>query len=120
MGTGGTPEGVMSACAVRGLGGEFLARIDPQLHTEARAVREAGISTSRWYTRDELIASDDVFFCATGITTGLMVEGVERTRTHYKVQTMMVTGTTGERQIITSHFPRDRSGQAQTVARDVA
>ena len=49
MGTGGTPEGVMSACAMRGLGGEFLARIDPQLHTEAKAVREAGISTSRWY-----------------------------------------------------------------------
>ena len=42
MGTGGTPEGVMSACAVRGLGGEFLARIDPQLHTEAKAVRESG------------------------------------------------------------------------------
>ncbi len=43
MGTGGTPEGIMSACAVRGLGGEFLARIDPQLHTEAKAVREAGL-----------------------------------------------------------------------------
>ena len=43
-----------------------------------------------------------------------MVEGVERTRTHYKVQTMMVTGATGERQIITSYFPRDRSGQAQS------
>jgi fructose-1,6-bisphosphatase II len=49
-----------------------------------------------------------------------MVEGVERTRTHYKVQTMMVTGATGERQIITSHLPLDRLGQAQTVARDVA
>ena len=47
-----------------------------------------------------MIASDDVFFCATGITTGLMLEGVERTRTHYKVQTMMITGATGERQIL--------------------
>ena len=54
MGTGGTPEGVMSACAVRGLGGEFLARIDPQLHTEAKAVqggwhraRRAGMSATR-------------------------------------------------------------------------
>jgi len=120
MGTGGTPEGVMSACAVRGLGGEFLARIDPQLHTEAKAVREAGLSTSRWYARDELIASDDVFFCATGITTGLMVDGVERTRTHYKVQTMMVIGATGERQIITSYLPRERTGQSQSAARDVA
>ena len=119
MGTGGTPEGIMSACAVRGLGGEFLARIDPQLHTEAKAVRDAGISTSRWYTRDELIGSDDVFFCATGITTGLMVEGVERTATHYKVQTMMVTGATGERQILTSHLPLARLN-VQSAARDVA
>lgn len=120
MGTGGTPEGVMSACAVRALGGEFLARIDPQLHTEAKAVREAGISTARWYTRDELIASDDVYFCATGITTGLMLEGVGRTQTHYKVQTMMVTGATGERQIMTSHLPLGRLAHARGVARDVA
>jgi len=119
MGTGGTPEGIMSACAVRALGGEFLARIDPQLHTEAKAVRDAGLSTSRWYTRDELIGSDDVFFCATGITTGLMVEGVERTATHYKVQTMMVTGATGERQLLTSHLPLARL-TAQSAARDVA
>lgn len=120
MGTGGTPEGVMSACAIRALGGEFLARIDPQLHTEARAVREAGISTSRWYSRDELIASDDVFFCATGITTGLMLEGVERGRTHYKLQTMMVTGATGERQILTSYVPLAKLDGARGVARDVA
>ena len=119
IGTGGTPEGIMSACAVRALGGEFLARIDPQLHTEAKAVRDAGLSTSRWYTRDELIGSDDVFFCATGITTGLMVEGVERTATHYKVQTMMVTGATGERQLLTSHLPLARL-TAQSAARDVA
>ena len=45
MGTGGTPEGVMSACAIRALGGEFLARLDPQLQTEAKAVKEAGIDT---------------------------------------------------------------------------
>ena len=63
------------------------------------------LAYGKMWLNDELIASDDVFFCATGITTGLMVEGVERTRTHYKVQTMMVTGATGERQIITSHFP---------------
>lgn len=119
MGTGGTPEGVMSACAVRALGGEFLARIDPQLQTEARAVKEAGIDTSRWYQRDELIGSDDVFFCATGITTGLMLEGVERTTTHYKVQTMMITGATGERQIMTSYLPLDRLANV-AATRDVA
>jgi fructose-1,6-bisphosphatase II len=49
-----------------------------------------------------------------------MVDGVERTRTHYKVQTMMVIGATGERQIITSYLPRVRTGQSQSAARDVA
>ena len=120
MGTGGTPEGVISACAVRALGGEFFARLDPQLHTEAKAVREAGLSTAKWYTRDELIASDDVFFCATGITTGLMLEGVERSSTHYKVQTMMVTGASGERQILTSYVPIERMMVNRGNARDVA
>jgi fructose-1,6-bisphosphatase II len=118
MGTGGTPEGVMSACAIRALGGEFLGRLDPQLQTEARAVKDAGIDTSKWYDRDEIIASDNVFFCATGITTGLMLEGVERTKSHYKVQTMMITGSTGERQILTSYMPNERL--ASIAARDVA
>jgi len=118
MGTGGTPEGVMSACAIRAIGGEFLARLDPQLQTEARAVKEAGIDTEKWYERDEIISSRNVFFCATGITTGLMLEGVERTKSHYKVQTMMITGATGERQILTSYMPIERL--ASIAARDVA
>jgi fructose-1,6-bisphosphatase II len=118
MGTGGTPEGVMSACAIRAIGGEFLGRLDPQLQTEARAVKDAGIDTSKWYDRDEIIASDDVFFCATGITTGLMLEGVDRTKSHYKVQTMMITGATGERQIMTSFVPTARL--ASVASRDVA
>ena len=118
MGTGGTPEGVMSACAIRAIGGEFLARLDPQLQTESKAVKDAGIDTERWFQRDELITSDDVFFCATGITTGLMLEGVERSKAHYKVQTMMITGATGERQIMTSYLPIERL--ASVAARDVA
>ncbi len=118
MGTGGTPEGIMSACAIRAIGGEFLARLDPQLQTEAKAVKEAGIDTAKWYRCDEIITSDNVFFCATGITTGLMLEGVERSRSHYKVQTMMITGATGERQILTTYMPIER--MVSVAARDVA
>jgi fructose-1,6-bisphosphatase II len=47
-----------------------------------------------------------------------MLEGVERSRSHYKVQTMMITGSTGERQILTSYIPNDRL--ASVAARDVA
>jgi len=102
MGTGGTPEGIMSACAIRALGGEFLGRIDPQLQTEKQAVAKAGLDTRRWYARNDLVASDDIFFCATGITTGLMLEGVVQAGNKIKTQTLMIAGATGERQILTS------------------
>lgn len=105
MGTGGTPEGIMSACAVRGIGGEFLARIDPQLQTERQAVDKAGLDTARWYRLEELVSSDQVYFCATGITTGLMLDGVERVGGRLRTQTLMVVGATGERQILTSFLP---------------
>ncbi|MDH5411329.1 MAG: class II fructose-bisphosphatase [Alphaproteobacteria bacterium] len=106
MGTGGTPEGVISACAVRLLGGEFLGRLDPQLPSEIIAVREAAMDTSKWYGVTELVRSDKAFFCATGITTGLLFEGVERTRSQEKTQTLMIAGPGGERQILTTWHPR--------------
>lgn len=103
MGTGGTPEGIMSAVAIRALGGEFLARLDPQLQTEKMAVKAAGLDTTRWYKTEELVTSNDLYFCATGITTGLMLEGVERSRDGYKMQTLMVIGSTAERQVLTTY-----------------
>jgi fructose-1,6-bisphosphatase II len=106
MGTGGTPEGAISACAIRLLGGEFLGRLDPQLPSEIIAVREAGLDTSKWYRVDELIRSDEAYFCATGITTGLLFDGVERTRSQEKTQTLMIAGPGGERQILTTWHSR--------------
>ena len=103
MGTGGTPEGIMSAVAIRALGGEFMGRIDPQLQTEALAVKEAGLDTSKWYKIEELVDSDDLYFCATGITTGLMLDGVERTNGGFKMQTLMVAGNAGGRQVLTTY-----------------
>ena len=110
MGTGGTPEGLMSACAIRGLGAEFLGRFDPQLQTEREAVERAGLDTSRWHQTSDLIASGDIFFCATGITSGLLFDGVERTDGHYKVETLMICGATGERQLMRSYIPRQQPG----------
>jgi fructose-1,6-bisphosphatase II len=105
MGTGGTPEGIISACAIRALGGTFLGRLDPQLATEKIRVREAGISTERWYRLEEMVISPDALFCATGITTGLLVEGVELLGSRYRTQSLMISGTTGERQLLTSWLP---------------
>lgn len=106
MGTGGTPEGLLSAIAIRAMGGEFLGRIDPQLATEAAAVEAAGMDLARWYRLDEMVKSDDLVFCATGITTGLLLDGVERTRELEKTQTMMIGGAAGPRQMLTSWHRR--------------
>ncbi len=72
LGIGGTPEGIMTACAVRGLGGFMQGRLAPQGADEAEAVAKAGLSTERVYELDELVAGDSVFV-ATGITGGALL-----------------------------------------------
>ena len=102
MGTGGTPEGVLCACAIRAMGGEFMGRIDPQLPTEIVRIREAGMDTTRWYDRDELIGSDEVHFCATGITSGLLFDGIIKTNHYFKSQTLIINGSNKELMMLTN------------------
>ena len=109
MGTGGVTEGLLSACAVRVIGGTFLARFDPQLATERRAVADAGLDTTRWMGLDDLVRADDVAFCATGITTGLLLDGVAPTAGRIRTQSLLVGGGAGERQVLTAWH---RNGEA--------
>lgn len=106
MGTGGTPEGVLAATAIRAIGGTFLGRLDPQLAGEKARVAEAGLDTTRWYRLEELVRSPDVLFCATGITTGLLFEGVSCDARSYRTQTLLVSGLSRERQLLTTWAPR--------------
>ncbi|GAY08618.1 class II fructose-bisphosphatase [Pseudonocardia sp. N23] len=69
LGVGGTPEGVMTAAAVRALGGGMVGRLAPQRDEEADAIRAAGMSLDRIYDRDELV-SGEAFFVATGVNGG--------------------------------------------------
>jgi fructose-1,6-bisphosphatase II len=75
-GIGGTPEGVISAASVKCLGGQLLGRLWPRDEEERRAALEAGYELERVLTRDDLVAGEDVFFSATGITDGDVLEGV--------------------------------------------
>ncbi len=75
-GIGGTPEGVISAAAVKCLGGQLLGRLWPRDEDERQAALDAGYDLSRVLTRDDLVAGDDVFFSATGITDGDVLQGV--------------------------------------------
>ena len=75
-GIGGTPEGVISAAAVKCLGGQLLGRLWPRDETERAAALEGGYDLQRVLDRDDLVAGDDVFFSATGITDGDVLGGV--------------------------------------------
>ncbi len=75
-GIGGTPEGVISAAAVKCVGGQLLGRLWPRDDAERREALEAGYDLERVLDRDDLVAGDDVFFSATGITDGDVLEGV--------------------------------------------
>jgi fructose-1,6-bisphosphatase II len=72
MGIGGTPEGVLTACAVRALGGFMQGRLAPQREDEARAVAAAGMDLDRVYELDDLV-SGDCFFAATGVTGDMLL-----------------------------------------------
>ncbi len=105
MGTGGTPEGIITACAIRSLGGVFYGRMNPQLNGERLAVRDAGIDTNRWYAAEDLARSDQVVFCATGITTGLLLQGVERQGRSVRTETLLLCGEGQGRQVISNWQP---------------
>ncbi|WP_031387134.1 class II fructose-bisphosphatase [Desulfonatronum thiodismutans] len=95
IGTGGTPEGVLAAVAIRIMGGEMQCMLDPQSEDERRALEEAGYSLSRVLTVDDLVRSDDVFFAATGISGGTFLKGVEFTGKGAVTHSMVMRGRTG-------------------------
>lgn len=76
MGIGGTPEGVITACALKCLGGEIQGQLAPQSDEERERVLAAGHDLDRVLGLDDLVASDNCYFAATGVTNGDMLRGV--------------------------------------------
>lgn len=75
-GVGGTPEGVISAAALKCVGGGIQGRLWPRNEEERAQLVEAGLPPERVLTTDDLVAGDDVFVAATGVTTGSLLRGV--------------------------------------------
>ena len=75
-GVGGTPEGVISACALKCMGGEIVGRLWPRDEEERRAALDAGYDLDRQLSSHDLVSSDDCFFSATGVTDGDVLQGV--------------------------------------------
>ncbi|WP_018653025.1 class II fructose-bisphosphatase [Actinomadura flavalba] len=76
LGIGGTPEGIIAACAIKALGGVIQGRLWPQDDAERAKAIDAGHDLSRVLTTSDLVTSEDAFFAATGITDGELMDGV--------------------------------------------
>jgi fructose-1,6-bisphosphatase II len=80
IGVGGTPEGVISAAAIKCLGGALQGRLWPRNDEELTQLVAAGFDVDRVLTTDDLVSGDDVFVAATGVTGGALLGGVRYTR----------------------------------------
>ncbi len=104
MGIGGTAEGIVAACAVKAVGGVLFGRLAPQSEEEWRQISDAGLDLKQILPGYELVASDDVFFAATGITDGLLLKGVHYHAASATTHSLILGGTSGiRRQIYTDH-----------------
>jgi fructose-1,6-bisphosphatase II len=100
-GIGGTPEGVITAAAIKCLGGQMLGRLWPRADDEREAALQAGYDLSEILDVERLIAGEDVFFAATGVTDGDVLKGV-----HYEA-----LGVTTESLVM-----RTRSGTVRRIS----
>jgi fructose-1,6-bisphosphatase II len=80
MGIGGTPEGVISAAALKAVGGGMQGKLWPRNDEERQKLVDAGYDLDRILLTDDLVRGDDVFVAATGVTTGALLRGVRYVR----------------------------------------
>ena len=104
MGIGGAPEGVLVACATRAMAGGMLGRLSPQGAEEREAVQAAGLDTRRALACNELVASQEIFFAATGITDGALLSGVHYHGDEAETESLVVRAETGTRRFIRAEY----------------
>ena len=102
LGIGGTPEGIIAACAVKCLGGIIQGRLAPRDNDERDRAIAAGHDLQRVLTTDDLVASEDAFFAATGITDGELVAGVRYRSGGAATQSLVMRARSGTTRTITS------------------
>ncbi|TDQ54804.1 class II fructose-bisphosphatase [Actinorugispora endophytica] len=104
LGVGGTPEGIITACAIKCLGGVIQGRLWPTGDDERRKAEAAGHDLSRVLTTDDLVSSEDVFFAATGITDGELINGVRYADGGATTDSLVMRGRSGTiRRVASEH-----------------
>jgi len=95
FGVGGTPEGVIAAAALKCMGGAIQGKLWPRNDEERQAAIEAGYDLDEVLTEETLVAGNNCFFSATGITDGELLEGVRYNRAGATTQSLVMRSTSG-------------------------
>jgi fructose-1,6-bisphosphatase II len=104
LGIGGTPEGVLAACGLRAMGGNIQGRLFARDKEEYKRGRDLGYDFNKVLRINDLVSSEDVFFAATGITRGDLLDGVSYFADSVRTDSLVMRGMTGTvRQIISTH-----------------
>ena len=102
VGIGGTPEGIVAACALKCMGGAIQARLWPRDDAEREKAIAAGHELGRVLTTDDLVRGDNIFFAATGITSGDLLRGVRYRGDGAYTQSIVMRSKSGTIRIIDS------------------
>jgi fructose-1,6-bisphosphatase II len=111
FGIGGTPEGVITAAAIKCMGGELQGRLWPRNETERNAAVDAGYDLDRVLDQDDLIASDNCFFAATGITDGELLRGVRYQGRHVQTQSLVMRSSSGTVRLVNAQHRIDKTAK---------
>ncbi|MEA2228457.1 MAG: fructose,6-bisphosphatase [Solirubrobacteraceae bacterium] len=109
VGIGGTPEGVIAACALKCLDAAIFGRLYPRNEEERSAAREQGYDLDRVLGIDDLVSGQDVFFAATGVTSGELLQGVRYTPRRVLTQSLSMRSKSGAVRIIDGRHHTGRS-----------
>ncbi len=115
FGIGGTPEGVVSAAALKCMGGEIQGRLWPRNESERNAAVAAGYDISRVLTTDDLVRGDNCFFAATGVTDGELLRGVRFDSKGAHTQSLVMRSLSGTVRLIDAHHRLDKLGTYASV-----
>ena len=100
MGTGGTPEGIVTACAIKATGGVIQGRLAPIDDDERQRAIDAGHDLDRVLTTDDLVTTDNCFFAATGITDGDLPRGVRYRGDRISTQSIVMRSRSGTVRVV--------------------
>jgi fructose-1,6-bisphosphatase II len=118
IGIGGTPEGVISAAAIKCLGGAIQGKLWPRNEEERQKLVDSGYDLDRVLTTDDLVSGQDVFVAATGVTSGALLRGVRVSASGVETESIVMRSRSGTVRRIAAYHPSDKIRRLMKGERD--